>query len=180
MEKDAIQRTQAADINALRLGMDRRTISLADSEDVRSVAVALASQAQHGLLLFTPDLEATIYDRQPFLDAVSALVRHFPGSCLDVVLRDACRVVKEGHRLVELARRLGSSIRIRRCAQQYGGYAGAFLLVDDCGYLYRPLASRYEGVASFNNTGEVGRLGSYFREVWERSEPDPELRRLHL
>jgi len=180
MEKDAMIQLQAGDLGALHLGMDRQTIHLAGSDDVRSVAATLAQQAQHGLLLWTPDLEATIYDRQPFLGAVSALVRRYPGAYLDVLMKDACRVVKEGHRLVELARRLGSSIQIRRCAQQYASYCGAFLLADDCGYLYRPLSSHYEGVASLNNSGEVVRLRAYFREVWEHSEPDRELRRLYL
>jgi hypothetical protein len=147
---------------------------------VRDVAVALATQAQRTLLLHTQDLEARIYDRQPFLDAVSALVRRQPGACFDVLIQDVDRVVKDGHRLVELARRLGSSIQIRRCPRQYRGYCGTFLLVDDSGYLYRPLSSRYEGLASFNNASEVARLGKYFREVWEHSDTEMELRRLYL
>lgn len=179
VDDDATTLTQA-DIAALRLGVDRDPVNLGGSADVRDVAAQLAQQAQRGLLLFTPDLEAQIYDRQPFLDAVSALVRRHPGACFEVLVRDACRVVKEGHRLVELARRLGSGIEVRRCARQYQGYCGAFLLADDCGYLYRPLASRYEGMASFNNSGEVARLAAYFREVWAHSEPETELRRLHL
>ncbi len=172
--------TAPANIDALRLGVDRDMVKLAGSDDVRSVAVELARQAQRTLLLHTFDLEARIYDRQPFIEAVSALVRSNPGSCFDVLIQDAGRIVKEGHRLVELARRLGSSIQIRRCAQQYRRYSGTFLLADNSGYLYRPLSSRYEGLASFNNAGEVARLGKYFREVWERSDADTELRRLYV
>jgi hypothetical protein len=97
-----------------------------------------------------------------------------------VLIQNVDRVVKDGHRLVELARRLGSSIQIRRCAQQYRRYCGTFLLVDNTGYLYRPLSSRYEGLASFNNAAEVARLGKYFREVWEHSDTDMELRRLYV
>lgn len=169
-----------ANLDAMRLGVDRDTVRLAGSDDVRAVAVELARQAQRTLLLHTFDLEARIYDRQPFIEAVSALVRRYPGACFDVLIQDAGRIIKEGHRLVELARRLGSSIQIRRCAQQYSRYCGTFLLADDSGYLYRPLSSRYEGLASFNNAAEVVRLGKYFREVWEHSETDMELRRLYM
>ena len=165
---------------SLRLGVDPVTLNLAGGDDARRVAAALARQAQRSLLMHTPDLEAQSYDRQPFLDAVSALVRRHHGAAFEILLGDPARVVRDGHRLVELARRLGSGIRIRRIARQYRGYPGTFLLADDCGYLYRPLASRYEGIAGFNNPGEVSRLGSYFREVWEHSEPEMELRRLYL
>jgi hypothetical protein len=170
----------SSEIDSLRLGVDREAIRLAGSDDACAVAMALATQARRTLLLHTYDLEARIYDRQPFIEAVSALVRRHPGACFDVLIQNVDRVVKDGHRLVELARRLGSSIQIRCCTQQYRGYCGTFLLADDAGYLYRPLASRYEGLASFNNAAEVARLGKYFREVWEHSDADMELRRLYL
>jgi hypothetical protein len=169
-----------ASLEALQLGVDRDTVKLSDSDDVRAMAVELARQAQRTLLLHTQDMEARIYDRLPFIEAVSALVRRYPGACFDVLVQDSGRVVKEGHRLVELARRLGSSIQIRRCAQQYRRYCGTFLLADDAGYLYRPVSSRFEGLASFNDTAEVARLGKYFREVWEHSDTDTELRRLYV
>jgi len=168
------------DFGALRLGEDSDTLKLAGSDYVRAIAVELACQARRTLLLHTYDLEARIYDRQPFIDAASALVRRYPGACFDVLIQDVDRVVKHGHRLVELARRLGSSIQIRHCPQQYRGYCGTFLLADDCGYLYRPRSSRYEGLASFNNASEVSRLGKYFREVWEHSDTNMELRRLYV
>ena len=169
-----------ASLEVLKLGVDRDTVRLTGSDDVRAMAVELARQAQHTLLLHTHDMEARIYDRLPFIEAVSALVRRYPGACFDVLVQDSGRVVKEGHRLVELARRLGSSIQIRRCAQQYRRYCGTFLLADNAGYLYRPVSSRFEGLASFNNAAEVERLGKYFREVWEHSEADMELRRLYV
>ena len=169
-----------ANLEALKLGVDRDTVKLSGSDDVRAMAVELARQAQRTLLLYTHDMEARVYDRQPFIEAVSALVRRYPGACFDVLVQDTDRVVKEGHRLVELARRLGSSIQIRRCAEQYRRYSGTFLLADNAGYLYRPVSSRFEGLASFNNAAEVGRLGKYFREVWEHSDTDLELRRLYV
>jgi hypothetical protein len=169
-----------ANLEALQLGVDRDMIRLAGSDDVRTIAVALARQAQRTLLLYTHDMEARIYDRQPFIEAVSGLVRRHPGACFDVLVQDTDRVVKEGHRLVELARRLGSSIQLRRCAEQYRRYCGTFLLADNAGYLYRPVSSRFEGLASFNNAAEVERLGKYFREVWEHSATEMELRRLFV
>jgi len=168
------------ELDALRLGVDREAIRLAGSDDVQTVSTMLASKARRTLLLHTYDLEARIFNRLPFIEAVSALVRRHPGACCDVLIQNVERVVKDGHRLVELARRLGSSIQIRRCAQQYQGYCGTFLLVDASGYLYRPRSSRYEGLASFNNGSEVTRLGKYFREVWEHSDTDMELRRLYI
>jgi hypothetical protein len=169
-----------SEIDSLRLGVDKDEVRLTGSDDVRATAVALARQAQRTLLLHTFDLEARIYNTQPFVDAVSALLRRHPGACFNVLIQNLDRIVRDGHRLVNLAQRLGSSIQIRRCALQYRGYCGTFLLVDSTGYLYRPMSSRYEGVASFYNASEVARLGKYFREAWEHSDTDMELRRLYI
>ena len=54
------------------------------------------------------------------------------------------------------------------------------MVYNDAGYFYRPLASRYEGTANFNNPGQTAVLKKYFMEVWEQSQADEEMRRLQL
>ena len=72
-----------------------------------------------------------------------------------------------------------ANFRIGDCSTQRN-LDEAFLLADDTGYLHRPLYSRYEGTAGFNNPAMNLRLKRYFTEVWERSIPDVEMRRLYL
>ena len=168
------------DITSMQLGIDRLEISMHRREDVRAIAATLAQQAQRGLMLLTLDLEPAIFDQQPFLNAISALARQCQDAWFRMLILDSHRTSQNGHRLIELSRRLSSNIKFRCPPPEYQNTGKTFLICDDAGYLYRPLASRYEGTASFNNPGEVARLEKYFMNIWDRSDPDSEMRVLHV
>ena len=167
-------------IDDLKLGETSLEFEVDSLTGVRAVAQALASQAQRTLLLHTEDIEPAIYDESAFLEAVTRLSRAHSQSRIWILIQDARKVVQHGHRLIEIARRMSSSIQLRRPAEQYRNYHESFLLADGCGYLYRPVAARFEGTANFHDPGKVANFEKYFMEVWERSEPDEEIKRLYI
>ena len=168
------------DITSMQLGIDRLEFSLHSREDVRVIAQTLAEQAQRGLMLLTRDLEPAIFDQQPFLNAISKLARQHQDAGFRILVLDSHQLLQTGHRLIELSRKLSANIQFRCPPPEYQNTGKTFLICDDAGYFYRPLASRYEGAANFNNPGEVAKLEKYFMELWERSEPDSEMRVLHV
>ena len=168
------------DIASMQLGVDCLEFSLHTREDVRTIAQTLAEQTQRDLMLLSIDLEPAIFDQQPFLDAISKLIRQRQGACFRILLLDSHRTQQNGHRLIELSRRLSSNILFRCPPPEYQDTGRTFLLSDDAGYFHRPLASRYEGTANLNSLGKVARLKNYFMELWDRSEPDSEMRLLHV
>jgi hypothetical protein len=167
-------------LNELQLGATDLEFETERQAEVRAVAQALATQARRALLLHTEDLEAAVYDNSAFLDGVSRLARARSQSRIWILIQDARKTLLRGHRLIEIARRLSSSIQLRRPAPQYRGFHESLLLADGCGYLRRPIAARFEGTANFHDPGKVVDWEQYFTQVWERSEPDEEIRRLYL
>jgi len=170
----------SADLDSARLGRTDTRFRVETREDNRRAAVALISGVQRMVDILTPDLEPHIYDQADFLDS---LTRPQLGQCrakLRVLVRDSQRAVKDGHRLIELTRQLSSYMQIRKVARDYADFTQAFLLADNYGVLRRPLAERFEGSVCFKDPLEVRRLRRLFDEIWDRSEPDPDLRRLHL
>ena len=168
------------DISSMQLGIDDIEFALNSREHVRSIAQSFAHQAHRELLLYTDDLEAEIFDQQPFLDAISDLVRQHQDAHVWVLLENSRKTVQHGHRLIELSRRLSSQIQLRRPPVQYRNHGMTFLLCDGTGYFYRPLASRYEGTCNFNNPGQTSVHRKHFMEIWDQSQADGETRRLHL
>jgi hypothetical protein len=170
----------SADLHTARLGETDTRFRIETREDTRRAAVALIRHAQRQVDILTPDLEPLVYDQADFLDT---LTRPALGQCrakLRVLVRDPQRAVKEGHRLIELTRRLSSYMQIRKVHTDYADFTQAFLLADTYGVMHRTLAERFEGTVCFRDPLEVKRLRKLFDEIWDRSEPDPELRRLHL
>lgn len=153
---------------------------LATSEDNRVAAVHLVATARAGLALFTRDLEPAIYDTAEFVAAVQQLALRSRFSRIRIVVADPTTAIKNGHRLIELGRRLSSYIEFRRPCADHAKLPESFLITDDIGVLYRPVANRYEGFADSDNLLEARTLLRLFEEIWEQAEPEPEFRRLGL
>lgn len=162
------------------LGETAGDFTLGSRYDNRQAAALLAAQARRQIDLFTPDLEPALYDQSPFLDALTQLCLSSPRARIRVLAKDFERTIKDGHRLVELARRLSSYMELRKVHTDYQENNESFLLVDDYGLLHRRHAARFDGSFSCKAPLEVRRLRAFFDEVWDRSEPQADLRRLHL
>ena len=153
---------------------------LTNSEDNRQAAVQLTTQARRSLAIFSRDLEPAIYNTQEFIGAVQQLALRSRYSRIRMLVIDPVPAIRDGHRLVELSRRLSSFLEIRRPSEDHAKLPEAFLISDDAGLLYRPLASRYEGFADPYFPSEARNRLRRFDEIWEAAEPEPEFRRLGL
>jgi len=168
------------DLSDRVLGVSTGPIPLTDRVAIRDAGLLMASQAARELRVFSRDLDAVLYDHQDFLAAVRRLSltrRELP---VRVLAFEAQTAVRNGHRLVELARLLTSKIAIRRVPADYDKNTEAYLLADDRGYVLRPIADLWEGTVDFCDALQVRRLGADFERVWEVSDTHPELRRLFL
>ena len=168
------------DTPSLVLGEDNRVLATTTSGENRDAAIAMAQQARRYLYIFSRDLDPALYDNTEFAEAVRALVRSRGRAHVHILVQNPARAVNDGHRLVNVAQRLSSKVRIHRPAREYTGLRETFLVADEMGYLHRNLAERYEGKASFRDRKRARELTRYFEEIWQRSEPDPQLRRLDL
>jgi len=164
----------------LRLGVSSIEIELLERADTVHATGLMLEQTQDTLEIFSRDLDPELYDRQSSLDAISRLCLRNRKARIRLLVQEPQVPVQRGHRLIELARRLSSSIEIRQPHPDYRHYNEAFLVADQCGLVHRGLADRFEGMCNFYNPVEARRKLDFFTEVWERSEEQTEFRRLHL
>lgn len=146
------------------------------AEELRAHALALTQQARRSLCIFTPDLEPWLYDHNGIREACCKLLLAHPQNRVRILLRDSGRAVREGHRLLSLARRLPSNMQIRKLRPDYAGEEIAFLLADDRGLLLRPESDQYAGYALYNAPARARQHQAQFEQAWACSVPDPDLR----
>lgn len=163
-----------------KLGETSNTYYLHSAEEYRDLAIRMVAQASRTLNLISPNLEPIIYDQIPFISAVKQLALKNRIARIHILVQDNSLVRKQGHRLIDLAQHLTSTIEIRKPDREYLELAESFMLLDDCGYLHRQLTDRYEATACFNDRLKVSQLENIFNQAWEAGEPDIELVRLHL
>lgn len=162
------------------LSKDNADIVIDGSEDNQGAATHLVRQAGRSLDIFSRDLEPRIYDNAEFTDAVRALAVKTRDMHVRILVVDPDFIIKHGHRLIELARRLTSHMEIRKLHEDYCNNPEAYLIVDSRGLLHRKIASRYEAVVNFNNPITATELHNQFTEMWERSKQYMDFKRLYI
>ena len=146
----------------------------------RELAGQLAAQARRSMTILTPDLEAPVYDSADIIAAIGGLALRGRFCEVRILVGDSGYAVRHGHRLIETARRFTSTVHMHRPAPQHRDFSEGFMVVDESGYLHKPVANRYEGKASLRDRLHSRELLRHFQPLWDLSVPDPELRRLHI
>lgn len=155
-------------------------LELVSANDCRDAALELLKATRRTLALFTRDLEPAIFGTVEFATALQRLALRSRFTHIRIVVIDPSIAIREGHRLVALARRLPSFIEFRRPGPDHAGLSNTFLVADETGVMYRPLASRYEGFADTGDGLEARKYLKQFAEIWSQAEPEQEFRRLGL
>ncbi|MCU7959526.1 MAG: hypothetical protein KZQ58_05910 [gamma proteobacterium symbiont of Bathyaustriella thionipta] len=163
-----------------QVGQSAGKLQLSSLSEVRDISCAMAAQCKRSLQIFSYDLDALVYDQDLFLNAVKNLILHSPLARVEILLQDNRSVIHNGHRLVELMRRVSSKIEIRKPQKDYIGQLANMLIVDHVAYVYREHFERYDATADFYAPLSIKQACDFFKRVWEQSERDSELRQLNI
>lgn len=139
-------------------------------------AVALARSARRSLCLLSPNLDHRVFDRQPLVDALSSLGRDSRESEVRILVSDWRPVVQRGHRLLALARRLPSSIRLQQLGEHPDWRGETLVIRDRSGLLWKPGDGEKGGIWQPDSPAEVRPWLDLFEELWRHSAPHVEFR----
>ena len=158
-----------------------RVLEAGSRDDAVAAVLSLLGDARHTMAFYTRELDPGLLDSEPVLQALRELSMRGRGAELRLLVQEPQAALRDGHRLIALAQRLPSVIRLRVPVEDSDRqYAAAFALNDVGGYLLRPLGNRYDGQGNTCDPGRQAQLLRYFEQVWERSEPAATLRPLEL
>ena len=149
---------------------------LSTLDEYRAAVAEIAKRANRTMSIYTPNLEPLIYDQDVFLEPLKRLVLARGHARLRVLISDPARVVREGNRFMQMARRLTSFIELRNVPPEFRDNPAAFIIADASAIAFRQQSSKWEGIVEFNDQQIVRRYLAYFDEVWAVSLIQPELR----
>ncbi|APG06163.1 hypothetical protein BJI69_21150 [Luteibacter rhizovicinus DSM 16549] len=156
-------------------------LTVEDRAGLEAAHVRLLTQARYRVAMYLPRMEPGILDSEAILTELRRLATSGRQAQVRVLTHDAEQAHREGHRLIGLAQRLPTAVSIRMPVDEtHLAYASAFLADTTRGYLFRPIANRYEARGDLDAPGETSRLMAYFDEVWERAEPAWQIRPLGI
>lgn len=168
------------DLENQQLGESTEIIRTESHEDIAQALLVLAQQSTRRLDIFSHELERRIYNSDALQQALLKLATRTRHTKIRIIVKDATKLVKQGSRLVNLSHRLSSHIEIRTPPIEYRDHSEEFAVVDDTGFVYRPIATRYDGDVCFHEPIKARQLVKFFEECWLKSGADPNLRRLDI
>lgn len=163
-----------------RLGEDESTHLFSSPEILKQLTASMIGQASNNVRILSHHLNREIYDYEPIREALSKLARSHSRSTIELLIVDDHSVAVSTPRLLELARRLPSSIHLKVINKAYPYDESAMVLVDRCGVIFQKENSIYEGFANFNSASRNKQLTEVFDNLWSHSSESQELRQLRL
>lgn len=149
--------------------------------DVRTLAIDVVARARRELRVFTRDLEATLYAHPDLVDAFREFATSGRAPLVRILVVEPERLRGEGHALLPLAQRLSSVFALRTPVDPEDRQAAeSYLVADETAYVFRPLASRFEGTACLDGPARARQLAQAFDRRWERARELTELRALGI
>jgi predicted GNAT family N-acyltransferase len=158
-----------------------QAMQLDSLETTKTANLQLITAARRQLIIFSRDLEYSLYGQREVLDTLKQFVRRNNNSVMQIILQEPDRMQIKSHPLLELAQRLPSHFSIRvPLEEQHLQSDTAFICNDTHGYLFRPLGNRYIGDWSSHLPVRNRQLHDEFERVWQHSRPCTEFRALGL
>ena len=174
MTNDIYQRIENSHIG------DDVTLKLDNSKENRIASISIAQQAHRSIDITSRDLDHKIYDNDEFKDAIKNLATSSTKAKIRLLIQDSDAVIKHGHRLVELARRLTSFVEIRVQGKRFKEFNEAWLIVDSKAWIRRPLSDKYAADVDYSAARTLQETHKTFNTMWNDASQDPNLRRLSL
>jgi hypothetical protein len=143
-------------------------------------AVELVDSASRYLRIMSPTLDRDVFDNAQLCDAISRLARRSRHSDIRILVNNSRPIVEHGHRLLTLAQRIPSLIKIQKLSAHPQMNDDTMIIRDLDGLLFKPADSDHHGFYEPDSKVRVASYIERFDELWERSGPDIDLRQMQI
>lgn len=149
--------------------------------ELQVASCRIAAGARKRILIYDWQLNRSVYDQECMLEAAKQLAIRHANTYVQILLADTEPIKLGGCRMLDLVRRLPSSMEIRLRAEQFAGDLRSFMLVDDTNYVYCQVWHDLNAsIVEEGNRYRVQELAAEFSRIWEQSTADPRLRQLSI
>jgi predicted GNAT family N-acyltransferase len=153
-------------------------VRLTDGAAVREAVAELFARTRRELLVFSQELDPTLFDNEHVEAHVSRLARGHRHNRLRFVLFDSRRAREGSHRVLQLRSRLPSRIQVRLAHPEFRDSDETFVVADRRAVLVLPRYTEHVGYHVHGDPVLARRRREAFDQQWNRAGADPDLRQL--
>jgi len=146
-------------------------VLLKERAAVQARVLELALRARHEFLVFSPQLDARLFNIRELTQALTDLATRDRHNRVHILVEDTDQALRDNDRVVRLCQRLSDFVQLRRTGEEHLGLRELFVVTDRLGYLHQPDITNPEWVSAFAQQRAAVPLAQRFYEMWDRSEP---------
>lgn len=157
--------------------------AISGPEAMATIRHQLLAAARYKLAIHLPALPTDVFNNPAELAEFRRIAIAGRGAEIRIVLGDPAAALRAGHRLIDLAQRMPSVLRIRTPVDEDVSTEteiSSWLLNDTGGYLFLPDADRSEGRAALKDGPGQAPLLLQFEQIWQRAMPATQIQALGL
>lgn len=143
-------------------------------------AVRMVGGAHAQIMLFTHAMDHRIYGSEAFCEALKHFILGHRRAQVQVLVHTPANAMRQGHRLVELGRRLSSRIEFRQLIEERRSLCEEYLLVDERALLHKEYHADLEARYYANDPLRARQQRRDFDALWQESPPAREFTELKL
>lgn len=152
-----------------------------DTAEVVAAIDRLAGDLQRSLRILSRDGDPALYDRDAFIDLLAGFVqRRSRVARIRLLLADPARCLRDGHALVRFWHRFPSFCEVRELRGEDLKIREALFIADERNLVRRADAGHPHTQVIVPALPLAAEKAAWFDQVWERSPPSAQLRRLTL
>jgi len=160
------------------LGITGESMQVDTRQLNQDAILKLVSTAQNQVSIISRYLDPTIFNNEGFINNASEFIRRTKTSSIRILVHDTNPIVKNNHRILTLSQRVSSKIQIRTICNDYAQFNQSYLVADSIGYIYNLKSDLYDAEVNFNDPDKSKELMETFKNIWELSQQEAEVRRL--
>lgn len=162
---------------------------MSDSESVSGIeyprpfdayAISLCQTASRHICILSPQLDPAAFDSAELAATLSTLARDSRQTQVRILVKESGLLVGRGHQLLQLARRLPSSVHIRKLAEHPNWNNETVVIRDRNGVLFKSSGSDHLAFYEPDSGAVTLPHLELFEELWRYSIEDTELRALRI
>lgn len=158
-------------------GAESPEIELDGIESCREALGLLLADAGRQLCIYTRAMDPDLFRGEALFQNLRRIATAGRGAEIRILVQDPDSALHDGAALLSLAQRLTSSMPLRQPADATEApFAGAYVINDAGGLLFRPIGSRFEGSFQRRAPGRHRQLLEQFNQAWDRAGPASSLR----
>jgi predicted GNAT family N-acyltransferase len=144
------------------------------------LAVAQARLCRRELAILSPTLDRRVFSTEDLASGIRALLRRGRPCRARILIQDSRPLAQQGHLLLELARRVPSSMELRKLPEHPDWNGDTLVLRDRGAVLAFPGGDSNPGSYRPTDRARCETALARFEELWNAGAHDPELRSLSL